>query len=64
MQSGPFQFRSNVFRKNARVQVFQGEAVLYQQSFRNLIVNEIMQLNGDWVSKVDPRGEALRIKVL
>ena len=59
-----FQFQSLEFRKNARIQVSQGESVLVTQPFRPLIVNEIMKLDGDWTKKVDPNGEEIRIKIV
>jgi hypothetical protein len=45
------------------VQVSQGETVLYQQRFQ-LLVNEIMEIPGDWTKKFDPNGADIRIKVL
>jgi glycerol-3-phosphate dehydrogenase len=59
----PFSFQLSEFRKNAQVQVFQGDSVLYTQTFRQLIVNEIMVLNGDWVSKVNPNGGAITMSL-
>lgn len=63
LESRRFQFQSQEFRKNVRVQVVQGEAVLYQQPF-HLLVNEIMEFPGDWTKKVDPKGEDVWIKVV
>jgi len=59
----PFGFQSSESRKNARVQVVQGDSVLSTQTFRQLIVNEIMYFNGDWVSKVNPNGDTIRITI-
>jgi NADPH-dependent 2,4-dienoyl-CoA reductase/sulfur reductase-like enzyme len=60
----PFRFRSNEFRKDIKLQVSQGEAVYHTQSFRRLIVNEIMQVNGDWARQVNPAGLPIRLSLV
>lgn len=60
-ETSSFTFRSNEFRNNAQIQIHQGESLLDAQTIHHLIVNEIMQLKADWVSKVDPGGPPLRL---
>jgi L-2-hydroxyglutarate oxidase LhgO len=59
-----FQFQSLEFRKNAQIQVSQGESVLVTQAFRQLMVNEIMDFPGNWTKKVDPNGENIYIRIV
>ncbi len=56
-----FRFRSREFKKNVQLQVRQGERVLYSQSFRRLIVNEIMDFSGTWTHMVAPYGEMITV---
>jgi len=58
-----FKFRSNEFKRNVELQVKQGDKVLHTQSFRRLIVNEIMSLSGEWVSKVEQGSGAVTVSV-
>ncbi len=54
-------FRVNEFRKNASIQVYQGERKLYEQSFRQLSPNKSMRLGGDWMTRVDLKGSVVRV---
>jgi hypothetical protein len=61
--SGGFHFRSREFRDNVRVQVCQGERLLYTQTFRRLMANESLPLSGGWLSAADIDGEPVSIVV-
>ncbi|MBI3244820.1 MAG: NAD(P)/FAD-dependent oxidoreductase [Chloroflexi bacterium] len=61
--SSSFLFRAREFRREAQVQVYQGERLLHTQTFRHLIVNESMRFSGEWVKDAQPGGEALSLRV-
>jgi len=48
-----FRFWSKEFRKNAMLQLKQGERVLYEKKLRWLKANVALSLSSDWVEKVD-----------
>ena len=54
-------FRVNEFRRNASVQVRQGNNVLHTQTFRHLLPNETMRMDSHWLTKLDFKGETLKI---
>jgi thioredoxin reductase len=58
-----FRFRSNEFRTNVRLQLTQGERVLYQKTLHRLMANTSINLTGDWVRQVDFAGESLKLAI-
>ena len=60
---GGFLFRVGQFCRDARVQVRQGERVLYQRRFRRLQPNWSIRLEGGWAASADPGGPPLRLAV-
>ncbi len=58
-----FRFRSDEFRQNVNLQLTQGGRVLYQKRFRNLRANDSLNISGEWVEKVDFRGEPIKLVV-
>jgi thioredoxin reductase len=60
-RSGRYRFRSKEFRNRSQLQVRQGDHLLYSQSFRHLIVNEIMDFDGTWTTRVDHEGPPIQI---
>jgi pyruvate/2-oxoglutarate dehydrogenase complex dihydrolipoamide dehydrogenase (E3) component len=61
---GRFRFWSTAFRKNALVQIKQGERILYQMQLKSLKANVSLQLDGEWVSKVNLEGGAITCEVV
>ena len=62
--NGALSFEAGEFHRRAKIQILQGDAVLFTKSYQELIVNEIMQLDGDWPGRVDPKGAPLRLKLV
>jgi NADPH-dependent 2,4-dienoyl-CoA reductase/sulfur reductase-like enzyme len=58
-----FLFRVGEFCRNVRLQVLQGERVLYQRYFRRLQPNRSIRLECRWLASVHPAGEALRVVI-
>jgi hypothetical protein len=58
-----FRFRSNEFRQNARLQLTQGERVLYQKHLGRLIANTSLNLSGEWAEKVDFTGPPVKLVI-
>jgi thioredoxin reductase len=56
-------FRSREFRNDVRVGVRQGQRLLHQQFFRQLIVNETQTLRGQWHASIDWHGEPITLMV-
>jgi L-2-hydroxyglutarate oxidase LhgO len=61
--SNGFRFRSREFRQKALLQLTQGGRVLYQKSLGHLKANASLNLEGDWVEKVDFTGEPVKLVV-
>jgi NADH dehydrogenase FAD-containing subunit len=61
---GRFRFWSTAFRKNALVQLKQGERILYQMQLKSLKANVSLHLDGECVGKVDFEGEAIKCEVV
>jgi NADPH-dependent 2,4-dienoyl-CoA reductase/sulfur reductase-like enzyme len=60
---GGFLFRVGEFCHDVRLQVRQGQRVLYQRRFSRLRPNQSMQLESDWVASVNPGGEVLQVVI-
>jgi len=58
-----FRFRSSEFHRNVRLQLIQGGRVLYQKQFRRLNANTSLNLNREWVEKVDFSGEPIKLVI-
>lgn len=56
-------FRSQKFCDNVQVQVHHGPALLHNQPFRRLIVNETLHLATPWLAAVKPNGEPVRLSI-
>jgi thioredoxin reductase len=56
-----YRFRSHEFCERSQLEVRQGDSLLFAQSFRHVIVNEIMHFEGTWTRRVDHNGPPLRI---
>jgi L-2-hydroxyglutarate oxidase LhgO len=63
MPIGKFRFRSGEFRQNALLQLTQGGRVLYQKRLSRLNANVSLNLEGEWVAKVDFTGEPVKLVV-
>lgn len=59
-----FQFQSQEFYGHARLNIFQGEQILFSKNFSKVIVNDFMYFEGDWTRKVDFSGEPLKATLL
>jgi L-2-hydroxyglutarate oxidase LhgO len=60
---GKFRFRSGEFRQNAQLQLTQSGRVLYQKRLSRLNANVSLNLDGEWVEKVDFTGEPVKLVV-
>ena len=58
-----FRFWSKQFRKNATLQLKQGERVLYEKKLRWLKANVALSLRSDWVEKVDYSNEPVKLVI-
>jgi len=58
-----FSFRSNEFRDHAHLQLKQGGRVLYQKQIRRLNANTSLNLESDWVEKVDFADEPVKLVI-
>jgi glycerol-3-phosphate dehydrogenase len=58
-----FRFWSKEFRKNATLQLKQGERVLYERKFGWLKANVALSLSGEWVEKVDYAKEPVKLVI-
>jgi len=58
-----FRFWSKEFRKNATLQLKQGERVLYEKKIRWLKANVALSLSGEWVEKVDYAKEPVKLVI-
>lgn len=58
-----FRFRSKEFRQNVNLQLTQAGRVLYQQRWRHLVANTSLNLNGEWVEKVDFTGAPVKLVI-
>jgi thioredoxin reductase len=58
-----FTFRVRDFCQDARMNVWQGEKLLYTQSFRQLSPNDSAHLGSGWLAAVNPAGEALQVGI-
>ena len=59
-----FRFRSSKFMKNAQIKVTQGDATLYSQTIRNVIVNEMMSFSAAWIHEVDPSAGSVKLELV
>jgi hypothetical protein len=58
-----FWFRSDEFRQNIDLQLRQGKRVLYQKHLRRLTANTSLELNSEWIKKVDFTGEPVKLVI-
>jgi hypothetical protein len=58
-----FRFWSKEFRKNAMLQLKQGERVLYEKRIPWLKANVALSLRSDWVEKVDFEKESVKLVI-
>ncbi|MEZ4863883.1 MAG: FAD-dependent oxidoreductase [Caldilineaceae bacterium] len=58
---GKFLFRVDRFCRGAEARIYQGQRLLHRQAFRQLMPNRSYGLTSDWLPRVDPHGEALRL---
>ena len=58
-----FRFWSKEFRKNATLQLKQGERVLYEKKIGWLKANVALSLSGEWVEKVDYANEPVKLVI-
>ena len=58
-----FRFWSKEFRKNATLQLKQGERVLYEKRIAWVKANVALSLRGDWVEKVDFAKEPVKLVI-
>ncbi len=56
-------FRVTQFVENATVEVRQGKRLLHTQPFRHLLPNETLRLSGAWLTRVEPHGEPVVLKL-
>ncbi len=56
-----FLFRVSDFVSLATLKVIQGDKVVYAEKYRNLTPNLSNRLSAQWVSKIDPKGEKVKI---
>ncbi len=59
----PLTFRTAQFVAKATVEVRQGKRLLHAQTYRRLVPNETLRLQGRWRPQVDPQGEELTLRV-
>jgi len=59
-----FLFRVKEFHRNATLQVKQGDNVLYQKKYNQLIPNLSARFSGKWTLDVDPDGPEIRITLV
>jgi NADPH-dependent 2,4-dienoyl-CoA reductase/sulfur reductase-like enzyme len=62
--SSGFLFRVGEFCVNVRLQVLQGQRVLYQRRFSRLQPNQSTWLESGWLASVRPTGERLRVTIV
>lgn len=58
---GKFLFQINQFGHGVQAHIYQGERLLASQSFRRLMPNRSLALPSDWLSRINNKGEALRL---
>lgn len=58
-----FWFRSNEFRRNVSLQLWQGTRVLYQKHVRRLIANTSLSLRSEWITNIDFTGEPIKLVI-
>jgi glycerol-3-phosphate dehydrogenase len=61
--SDKFRFAAREFRKNAQITIQQGESQLGSTHISELVVNDIMFLDGGWQHRVDPAGPPIQISL-
>ena len=59
-----FRFTSREFRREASVQVLQGEVRLGEYPIGQVVVSDMMLLDGSWQSRVDPQGPAVKLRLV
>jgi hypothetical protein len=58
-----FRFAAREFRKNAQITIRQGDSQLWDTHISQLVVNDIMFLDGGWQRRVDPKGPPIQISL-